>query len=106
MSAEGGRGGRGGRTGRRGGDGLLGEGKVVLVLDPGVDAGIAGRGGVGEELSEEEGVGGVVFGHGHCLHVLNPSPRVETSAKKRGRLDAILSKSAAEENHINGVQLH
>lgn len=64
VGPDGGRGGRRGGTGR-GGDGVLGEGKVVLVLDPRVDAGVAGGGGVGEELREEGRVRCVVFGHGH-----------------------------------------
>ena len=63
ASAEGAKGGGGGGGGGAV-RGQLGEDKVVLVLDPGVDAGIAGGGGVGEELGEEGRVGSVVVGHG------------------------------------------
>lgn len=86
VSAEGRRGRRGGRTGGR--KRQFGEDKVVLVLDPGVDAGVACGGVVGEELSEERRVCGVVFGH--VLHIQETNPRVETSEKNSERLASIL----------------
>lgn len=42
------------------------ESKVILVLDPGVDACVASAGRIREQLSEESSIGGIVVRH--ALH--------------------------------------
>lgn len=101
MGAEGGGGGGGGGPrGRKRQVVVLRKDKVVLMLDPGVDAGVAGGCGVGEELGEEGRVGGVVLGHVLVLHVQNESAG-RNERKKVTTLDAILLLQSSE-NHING----
>jgi hypothetical protein len=74
VGAEGGGRGRGRGTGRRKRQvGVLRKDKVVLVLDPGVDTGVAGGGRVGEQLGEQRRVRGVVLGHVLVLHLPNNS---------------------------------
>ena len=103
VSAEGGRGGRGRGTGRRKRQvGVLRKDKVVLVLDPGVDTGVAGGGRVGEELGEQRRVCGVVLGHVLVLHIQETIPRVETNEKKADTLLAILLLQWTE-NHITAL---